>query len=119
MANAQLIAQIECKSGLAERRQIVARLTSPRVDLVGDSILTAGIDVAEFMQNPVVLFAHDHTAPIAKVVTLERTAQALIATVQFPPPGVSEKSDEIFGLVQAGVINCLSIGLMVDETEPA
>jgi len=112
---ATLVANLE--KGLAAKRQIRARATSDRVDLGGDRIDPAGIDLADFLKNPVVLWAHDHGAPIARVVSVDRSAHALDVVIQFPEPGVSPKADEVFGLIQAGAVNALSVGLLVDEIE--
>ena len=114
-----LTAQIETK-GLAAKRQIRVRITSDAVDLTGDRILPDGVDTSGFETNPVVLFGHDHSAPIARVVSLERNSREIVALIQFPPPGTSQKSDEAYSLVLAGVISAASVGIIVDEaTEDA
>ena len=57
-------------TALAEKRQVrtvVSTETQVRDDLV---VLTAGIDLADYRKNPVVLWAHDPAVPIARATTI-------------------------------------------------
>lgn len=86
-------------------------------DRDGDILSVAGADLSEFQKNPIALFAHDPQKPIARV-TLEKRAYEIVATLQFPPPGVSKFADEILGLVKSRVLGALSVGFLPLESKP-
>ncbi len=87
-----------------------------RDDLV---LVTAGIELENYRQNPVVLAQHEQDWPVARAVEIGPDAQnRLVARVKFPPAGVSARADEMLGLVRAGVINAVSSGFDVLQAEP-
>jgi uncharacterized protein len=116
-ATTELVGLLSTK-GLADR-QVRSRITTADVDLSGDRVLPDGIDLSGFLSNPIVLFAHDHALPVAKVIDLQRSATEIVALMQFPDEGVSPKADEVYGLVKSGVISALSVSLLIEEAEPA
>lgn len=99
-------------------RQIRVVVSTNAIDREGDQIVQAGIDLSNYLKNPVVLFNHDYDQPIAKCESIGVVNGQLEALVQFPPEGASPRSDEIYNLIKAGVLNAVSIGFMVAEQEP-
>lgn len=105
-------------------RQVRVVVSTPTVDRSGDIVEVAGIDLTAYRKNPVVLYQHDHDEPVARCAEIGLNGAALEALVQFPPEGTSAKSDEVYGLIKAGVINASSIGFLpkdftyVDPKEP-
>lgn len=95
-------------------RQIRVIVSTGGVDRHGDIVEVEGIDLAPYQANPVVLFMHDHKQPIARS-SIQISNGRLEAVAQFPEPGVSAKSDEIYGLIKAGVISAASIGFLPKE----
>ena len=73
----------------------------------------------EYLMNPIWLHQHNPDWPIARSKQIAEDGQGnLIARVQFPPAGVSERADEVLGLIRAGVINAASTGFDVVSAEP-
>ena len=99
-------------------RQVRVVCSTPDVDRAGEVVVQEGLDFSHYMANPVVLFAHDPAQPIARAVRLGLEGGNLVATVQFPPAAVSAKADEVYGLIQAGVLNTVSLGFAPLEVEP-
>ena len=81
----------------------------------GDIIDVTGIDLEAFRLNPIVLNQHRRDEPIARCVEIGVKGDALEALVQFPDKGISPKSDEVYGLIQAEVLNAVSIGIIPRE----
>jgi len=81
-------------------------------------VVPAGIELGPYRRNPVMLWQHDPTAPVARAAGLQMDGEDLCADVEFAPAGVSAKADEICGLVKSGVINAVSIGFDPLESEP-
>lgn len=99
-------------------RQVRVIASTATVDRSGDIVVAEGIGLARFKQNPVVLWMHNHEKPVARCVEIGVKAGKLEALVQFPPEGTSEKADEIYGLIKAGVVNATSVGFLPGEWEP-
>lgn len=96
-------------------RQIRVIVSTGSVDRHGDIVEVEGIDLGPYRTNPVVLYMHDHRQPIARCSDMAVNGGRLEATVQFPEPGVSAKSDEIYGLIKAGILSAASIGFLPKE----
>lgn len=87
-------------------------------DRAGDIVDQSGIDLTSFQANPVVLWQHDQSMPIARASQISVAGGKLTARVKWPAPGVSAKADEVRGLVKAGVISAVSIGFAPIEKVP-
>lgn len=81
------------------------------IDRQGDSIDQAGWDLSNFKQNPVMLWAHDYSAPpVAKALTLDATdPRGLVGTCEFAP---TDFAQQIKTLVEGGFVNALSVGFI-------
>lgn len=99
-------------------RQIRVVVSTGDTDREGDIIDPVGIDFTAYKSNPVVLFQHDHDEPIAKCEQIGVVKGRVEALVQFPPEGVNSKSDEVYGLIKAGVLNAVSIGFIPKSWSP-
>ncbi|AID29853.2 hypothetical protein MCHK_2039 [Mesorhizobium huakuii 7653R] len=99
-------------------RQVRAVVSTGEVDRMGDIIVQAGIKLDAFRRSPTVLWQHDADHPIAKCLSIGIEGGKLVALVQFPDAGVSAKSDEVYGLIKAGVINSTSIGFVPLKSVP-
>ena len=102
----------EMKMSEEDNRKVKVVISTEAVDRDGDSMSLAGIDTSYYQKNPVVLWNHNHGVPIAKAENLKVENGKMIADAVFPEKGVSPRSDEIYGLIRAGVINTASIGFM-------
>jgi HK97 family phage prohead protease len=97
-------------------RQIRVIVSTGDVDRAGDIIDPNGIDFTAYRKNPVVLYQHDHDEPIARSVEIGVVDGRVEALVQFPDEGKVEKSDEVYNLIKAGVLNAVSIGFIPLES---
>jgi len=76
-------------------------------DRHGDQIKASQFETTAYMQNPVVLWAHDHTAPIGKAHRVWHDGDRLKAEFSF---GASAKAQEIAADVAGGILNAVSVG---------
>lgn len=101
-----------------EKRRLTATISTRSKDRDGDIVEPRGGDFADFMRNPVVLWAHDRRSkPIAKVVNIFVSEDAIIAEIEFAK---TKEADEIFELYAGGFLNAWSIGFGAtkDGVEP-
>lgn len=109
---------LTAKAEMLGERQVRVICSSESVDRSGEIVVQDGIDLSNYLNNPVVLWQHDAREPIGRSIDIGLSAGQLVATVEFAPAGVSAEADKICGLVKAGVINAVSIGFTPMETEP-
>jgi len=89
--------------------------TLGRDDIV---MISEGIQLDRYRQNPVWLWQHNPDWPVARASTIDVIDGNLVARVTFPAEGISTRADEIYGLIRAGVINAASTGFETVEAEP-
>jgi HK97 family phage prohead protease len=99
-------------------REIKVIVATEDVARDGNVLVISGIDLSSYRSNPVVLWGHDQSQPIARCTEIAAQGKTLRATVSFPPAGVSTKADEVLGLVKSGVVNACSIGWIPTAQEP-
>ncbi len=99
-------------------RQVRVICSTADVDRMGEVVVQEGLDLAAYLENPVVLWQHDPQQPIARAATVALADGMVQALVQFPGEGVSPKADEVYGLIKAGILNTVSIGFDPSEMEP-
>ncbi len=93
-----------------ETRTLSVTLSTATRDRQGDIVASEGLDFANYLKNPVVLWAHDLTAPpVGRVLDLEVTPTTVTATVQFAE---TEFAREVFELYAGGFLNAWSIGFI-------
>jgi HK97 family phage prohead protease len=95
-------------------RTILAIASDATVDRVGDVLLPSGCIVPPTVT---VCVNHDGSKPVADAA-VRVTDSAVIATIKFPPKGISQLADEWCGLAKSGVINAVSVGFTPIESEP-
>src|SRR5208283_5342157 len=95
---------------LAEKRQVKVIVSTESIGCDSLIVITAGIDLTDYRNNPVVLYQHDPDMPVARAETIEAVNSKLVSLVQFPPAGAVAKSDEVFALITNRIINAASIG---------
>ena len=94
-----------------ETSSLIAFVSTPRLDRMGDIVRPEGMDNADFRRNPVVLWAHDDTLPpIGRSAREEIQAEGILAEPVFDlkndPKGFHK---QIFGQYVDGVLNAFSI----------
>lgn len=89
------------------------------IDRQNDIVEPAGLRLHEVAARGVpVLAQHDSAAPIARAPRVWRSGDKVLAQIDFPPEGTSQKSDEYLRLVKTGVVDTVSIGFMPHKSEP-
>ncbi|MFO1037309.1 MAG: HK97 family phage prohead protease [Geminicoccaceae bacterium] len=92
-------------------RKFTAVASTSAPDRHGDTIDQSGWDLTSYRRNPTVLFGHDYAAlPIAKASEVGVRGGKLMVTVEFAPPGISTKGDAVWGMIEHGLLNALSVG---------
>ena len=92
------------------------RITSPAVDRDKEVLDPSGMDAANYLRNPVVLWGHDTDQVVGKAVNLRRTAEGWEADIVFAD-AVSEKAREVKALVEGGYVSATSVRFRPLETE--
>ncbi|WMT78860.1 hypothetical protein [Bradyrhizobium sp. Ash2021] len=106
---------IELRSGFGPDDNPVVCITTPRADLMGDSVNTVpgAVDITDFLKNSPVLDTHDSSKPPVAVSTKPwLSGSSMLAIAKFPKPGVSANSDQIANAVRAGLQRGVSIGFI-------
>ncbi len=94
-------------------------LSTESPDRDGDRVATAGWEFENFLNNPVVLWAHDTTLPpVAKVVELYRQDGALKARLRFTPKEVNPFGYMTYQLYAQGFLNAVSVGFLPRRWQP-
>ncbi len=80
----------------------------------------SGLKTGNFLRSAAILFNHNYEQPVATPISAQLIGggSALAVEIEWPPEGVSDRADEVRGLVKAGVIRAVSIGFLPIETEP-
>lgn len=116
MPDAAVIKDFTTVTKAVGERQIRVIVSTGDVDRAGDIIDPNGIDFTAYRKNPVILYQHDHDEPIARCTEIGVVDGKVEALVQFPDAGAAEKSDEVYNLIKAGVLNAISIGFIPLES---
>lgn len=83
------------------------------VDRQGDSIDQQGWDIKNFLNNPVMLWAHDYSAlPIAKATNVAVDQRGLVLDYEFAPAEGNPMAEQVKTLVDGGFLNAVSVGFM-------
>lgn len=99
-------------------REVEIAISTSALAADGDIWMTAGVDLARYRGNPVMLWSHSPETPVARAESIRIEGDELIANVMFAPAGVSAKADEICGLVKSRIISGISAGAIPIEMEP-
>lgn len=104
---------------LAEKRQIRMVCSTESIGRDKLILVSRGFDLRQYRDNPIWLWMHDPYSPVARSVEIGiDDRERLVSLVQFPPAGVSPKSDEVWGWVSTGVVNAASTGFNEIASEP-
>lgn len=83
------------------------------IDRQGDSIDQSGWDLKNFQVNPVMLWAHDYSAPpVAKATNVTVTKAGLVLDYEFAPAEANPFAQQVKALVDGGFLNAVSVGFM-------
>jgi len=97
-------------------RTLTALVSTDAQDRMDDVLEPKGADLKNFKKNPVVLWAHDYSAPpIAKALWIKKSGDGLLSKMKFAS---TEFAQEIFDLYKDGFLNAFSVGFIPKESEP-
>lgn len=96
-------------------------ITDDISDREQDVVYPDGLDITNFLRNPVVLWGHNaDELPVGKCVNIERQNNGWIATVEFVPsdyPHIGDKAEAIRRSIKDGFLNAVSIGFIPKDWE--
>jgi HK97 family phage prohead protease len=85
------------------------------VDRMDERLDPRGLDLQDFMRNPVLLAYHDHQRPIGKVLELDIQEDGVYFTgkVGFPEKAkLTDDQIEIRSLIEQGILSAVSVGFI-------
>ena len=95
------------------------KITEESHDREQDVVFAKGLDITNFLKNPVVLWGHDsHEPPIGKCVNIDRVEDGWVATVEFVPadnPYNGYKAEGVRQMIKDGFLHAVSIGFIPKE----
>lgn len=118
MTKLRMTHRAEVSAGGEDDRAVTVTCSTETLGRDDIVLVSSGIELDRYRQNPVWLWQHNPDWPIARAAQIDIQSGNLVARVQFPPAGVSERADEILGLIRAGVVNAASTGFETIEAEP-
>ncbi len=94
--------------------KFTAILSTDSLDRDSEVVIPSGMYSKDFERNPVLLYAHDATRPIGKVLSLRRGLDDVRGEFEITPRPENYEGewfpDFVKGLIEAGVIRGISIG---------
>ena len=86
-------------------------ITTIAPDREQDIVFSEGIDIENFVKNPVITWAHDYRAlPVGRCVSLERHSDRILAVIEFAPEAMNPFAEQVYRMVKGGFVNATSIG---------
>jgi HK97 family phage prohead protease len=98
-----------------EERTIEAIGSKQIEDRDKDIVYVDGINLKNYKENPIVLFAHDHRSlPIGRAEKVWKDGKELKFKIKFTEPEVNPVGDTVYKLIKGNYLNALSIGFIPD-----
>lgn len=99
-----------------DSRVIRFTISTSEVDRDRDVIDAKGWDTKDYLENPVIQWAHDYSQPpIGRARSLKIGPDKMSAEVEFMGPDLSPFADSIFRMVKGGWINATSVGFKPED----
>jgi HK97 family phage prohead protease len=103
-------------------RRIGFTASHPDIDRQGDSLEAAGIDLRDYLRNPILLRDHDLTKPVGVVdrlrVEMRGGAPALVGEAVIGDDDLGPHVRETWLQIQRGILRGISIGFQGLDAEP-
>jgi len=97
-----------------EERTVTATISTGIVDRENEVLLPKGADFERYLENPVVLWAHEYRdTPIAKAMWIKKGSKYIQAKAKFAD---TVKAEEIYQLFKGGFLKAFSVGFLPKET---
>jgi hypothetical protein len=97
-------------------------ITSDALDRDRDIVIPDGLDLKEYLDNPVFLWCHNFTIPpIGKCIAIERVAggRKIQADFEFFDDGPEGLATRVYRLYDGGFLNMVSVGFKIIKAGPA
>lgn len=119
----------ELKKAITKNKEIIEKatkdngtfkvvMTTSAKDRMGEIVLQEGIEIENYLKNPIVLYAHDYSKlPIGKVTSIEQKSDKMIGEGVFVSEKANPEAQKIRRLYDEGVLNAVSIGFIGKEWE--
>jgi HK97 family phage prohead protease len=115
-ATSKLLANI--KEANADDGRFKVVFTSGSLDRHGETVNPDGWDFTNYMNNPVVLYAHDYCSlPIGMVEKITRDGDNWIAEGMFASADMSPMAGYVAKLYKAGFLKTVSVGFLPTEMD--
>lgn len=97
----------------AERETMHVTISTRGRDRHGDILEPAGVELAGYLRNPVVLWAHDYTGlPIGKAVSVDVGPEAIRAEIAFAETDFAREARQLY---EGGFLRGWSVGFLPRE----
>ena len=95
----------------ADDRTIKFIISTGSADREKDIINPTGWDTANYLKNPVVLFAHDYNSlPVARTTSLRQEGDTLIAEAEFADESLNPAAEQVYQMLRQGYLRGASVG---------
>lgn len=99
------------EAGDSGKFEVVA--SSESVDRQGEIVVQEGIDIKNYMNNPVILFGHDYwSLPIGKATEIVRQAGKTVVRGVFASAEANPLAQQVRKLYEEGILKAVSIGFI-------
>lgn len=93
-------------------------ITTENVDRMGEVIKADGWDMSHYLNNPIVLWGHDHRAlPIGVTTNLFKEGTQWVAEGRFAPEAANPVGQHVRRLYDLGIQRATSVGFIAREME--
>lgn len=99
-------------------REVEVVMSTSALARDGHVLIPQGCQLDNYRANPIVLWSHDPDYPIGNAENITVQPSEIRCRIVFAPAGISEKADEICGLMKAGVLRAVSVGFDPIDGEP-
>jgi len=95
-----------------------AIISNESVDRDGAVIVQKGINLDAFLKNPILLYNHDSSVIIGKVLEIEKTANGLeISSIDFFDFGQGHEKSFVVEQYREGILNAFSVGILIAKKD--
>lgn len=109
--------QARCKALAEGKRQVELIMSTSNLDRDKDTLDAQGCKYEKYMNNAVVLKDHRWNVDsiVAKCIKIYIEENKVIGIVEFPEEGLIPESDKLYKMIQAGLINAVSVGYIMKK----
>lgn len=109
--------QASCKALAEGKRQVELIMSTSNLDRDKDKLEASGCKYEKYMKNAVVLKDHRWNVDsiVAKCIEIKISGNKVIGIVEFPEEGLVPEADKIYKMIQAGLINAVSVGYFMTK----